>query len=218
MNAGPAIIVLRKSRAFMMKLKLPARSARGKPGASFSLHRLYSGEAVSTLPIVAKTPEPRKAKAQRRAKQLKKLAEKRQAKEQIKLAERTVTYGLSPNDVGEAIKGAEELEDTLDKLPDDSFKKEMEEKYLPIKFQPNAVPELQTEILKEKNLWVDTPAFEKEVVPLLTRLQMFQKQYTDRTTIIEWDGTQAGIAQAIADFKKLLKEDKLKWYAFIARV
>lgn len=139
-------------------------------------------------------------------------------REQEVLAKKAVDFGYTKEKVVEVMKQAEDLEATIEKLPEDDFRKTLETQYLSKKFDSTTLPEVQIAILREKGLWIEQPKFNSEVVPLVQKFQTFVEQYKDRCVIIEWNGDAQGNSKALDEFKKQLQEDKLKHLAFIVKI
>lgn len=139
--------------------------------------------------------------------------------EQEKLAERALSHGMTSEQVRRSKKQARDMISTLDALsPDNGFRKKMEQEYLPRKFEPDALPKLKIDILKEKKLWVGKPKFETELVPVLEKLEAFVSKYPQRTISFEWKGNAKEISQARKDFEEALEEDNLTHWVFIVKV
>lgn len=135
------------------------------------------------------------------------------------IAKKAVEYHMTRDQVVKVKKQAKELEATLDRVEDPTFKKKLETEYLPNKFDTTALPRMQVEILKKQKLWVEKPKFEAELVPLIKKLESFTSEYDKQSQIVEGKGTPTDIAQIKAKIEKFLQDNPdLHYWIFLVRL
>jgi ParB-like chromosome segregation protein Spo0J len=200
-----------KAELGMLLLPIEQELAKQRQGTRTDLGTSVSNETfVRATEIIAKEIALSRPTFERARVVIQKAPE--ELKEKVRAEEISISRAYN------IVSDADELEAIIENLDKGEFREKLEEKYLPKKFDKDALKDMQVEIFKEKGLSIEIPLFNADVVPLIEKLYVFMERYGDKSAIIECEGNAESISKALEEIKKLLEEDGLKHLVFTVKI